>query len=187
MTTDAAWIEATVARWERPLIAYARRILGDDDDARDAVQETFLRLCRQPRSEVEHRLPEWLFTVVRHCAIDHLRKERPMHATTDHGVQEDIAGPATAPFPAPSARLEAQEASSGLLGALATLPRNQQDCIRLKFQQDFSYQQIAAVTGLSVTNVGYLIHVGIKALRARLADPVRSIPRPLSAAAGAQP
>jgi RNA polymerase sigma-70 factor (ECF subfamily) len=45
MMTDAAWIEASVERWERPLIAYAQRILGDDNDARDIVQETFLRLC----------------------------------------------------------------------------------------------------------------------------------------------
>lgn len=178
MTTDAAWIEASVARWERPLIAYARRILSDDDDARDVVQETFLRLCRQPRAEVEHRLTEWLFTVVRHCAIDHLRKERPMHAIVD----QDSAEATTAP--PPSARLEAQEASSGLLGALATLPRNQQDCIRLKFQQDFSYQQISSLTGLSVTNVGYLIHVGIKALRERLT--VKTSATSI-AAAGAQP
>ena len=85
-----------------------------------------------------------------------------MHAIVD----QDSAGAAT--VPPPSARLEAQEASSGLLGALATLPRNQQDCIRLKFQQDLSYQQISSVTGLSVTNVGYLIHIGIKALRERL-------------------
>jgi len=42
--------------------------------------------------------------------------------------------------------LEAQEANTGLLGALASLPRNQQDCIRLKFQQDLSYQQISGVT-----------------------------------------
>ncbi len=169
MTTDAAWIEASVARWERPLIAYARRILGDDDDARDVVQETFLRLCRQPRGEVEHRLTEWLFTVARHCAIDHLRKERPMHTIVD---QESAGAALTA---APSARLEAQEANTGLLGALATLPPNQQDCIRLKFQQDLSYQQISAVTGLTVTNVGYLIHIGIKTLRERLAARASSI------------
>ena len=161
MTTDAAWIEASVARFERPLIAYARRILGDDDDARDVVQDTFLRLCRQPRGEVEHRVTEWLFTVVRHCAIDRLRKERPMHAIADHEPVAETAPP-------PSARLEEQEASTGLLGALAHLPRNQQDCIRLKFQQGLSYQQISGVTGLSVTNIGFLIHTGIKALRARL-------------------
>ena len=162
MTKDAAWIEACVARWERPLIAYARRILGDDDEARDVVQDAFLRLCRQPRGDVENHLTEWLFTVVRNCAIDHLRKERPMDSIADHHIEE------VATATAPSARLEAQEASSGLLGALASLPRNQQDCIRLKFQQDLSYRQISGVTGLSETNVGYLIHIGIKTLRERL-------------------
>lgn len=162
MTKDAAWIEACVARWERPLIAYARRILGDDDEARDVVQDAFLRLCRQPRVDVESHLAEWLFTVVRHCAIDHLRKERPMESIVDQNIEE------VATATAPSARLEAQEASSGLLGALASLPRNQQDCIRLKFQQDLSYRQISGVTGLSETNVGYLIHIGIKTLRERL-------------------
>ncbi|HEX3133805.1 MAG TPA: sigma-70 family RNA polymerase sigma factor [Planctomycetota bacterium] len=160
MTTDAAWIEAAVARYERPLIAYARRILSDDDRARDVVQDTFLRLCRQSRGEVEHRLVEWLFTVVRHVSIDRLRKERPMSAIADREFSEAA--------PPPSARMEQQEAGSGLLGALASLPRNQQDCIRLKFQQGLSYQQISGVTGLSVSNIGFLIHTGIKSLRARL-------------------
>ena len=164
MTKDAAWIEACVARWERPLIAYARRIVGDDDEARDVVQDAFLRLCRQPREEVDNHLAEWLFTVVRNCAIDHLRKERPMHSIADHHIEEVATATAMAPF----ARIEAEEASSGLLGALASLPRNQQDCIRLKFQQDLSYRQISGVTGLSETNVGYLIHIGIKTLRERL-------------------
>ncbi|MBA3698988.1 MAG: sigma-70 family RNA polymerase sigma factor [Planctomycetes bacterium] len=176
MTTDAAWIEASVARFERPLIAYARRILGDDDEARDVVQDTFLRLCRQPRGEVEHRLVEWLFTVLRHVAIDRLRKERPMSTIADHDLTEAA--------PAPSARMEQQEESSGLLGALATLPRNQQDCIRLKFQQGMSYQQISGVTGLSVGNVGFLIHTGIKTLRARLAPLTAST---TSASSGPQP
>jgi RNA polymerase sigma-70 factor (ECF subfamily) len=39
--------------------------------------------------------------------------------------------------------------------------------IRLKFQNGFSYKQIAGITGLSVSNVGFLIHTGIQALRKR--------------------
>lgn len=168
MTTDTSWIEAAVARYERPLIAYARRILSDDDRARDVVQDTFLRLCRQPREEVEHRLVEWLFTVVRHCAIDRLRKERPMSTIAAHE-------PAAAAAP-PSRQLEQEEAAGGLLDALGALPRNQQDCIRLKFQQGLSYQQISRVTGLSVSNVGVLIHTGIKRLRARLSPLAATAP-----------
>ena len=40
--------------------------------------------------------------------------------------------------------------------------------IRLKFQHGLSYKQIAEVTQLSVSNVGFLIHTGLKALRERL-------------------
>ena len=48
---------------------------------------------------------------------------------------------------------------------LARLPENQQEVIRLKFQQGLSYKEISSVTGLSVTNVGFLIHTGLKRLR----------------------
>jgi RNA polymerase sigma-70 factor (ECF subfamily) len=160
---DNAWIETVVARWELPLIQYAQRILGRAHDARDVVQDAFLRLCREDRSELEPRLVAWLFTVCRNGAIDRLRKEPPMHIHASTGLAE-----AAAPPHSPAAGLERQEAASGLLGALAALTPNQQDCIRLKFQQGLSYQQISALTGLSVGNVGYLIHVGLRALRERL-------------------
>ena len=56
--------------------------------------------------------------------------------------------------------------------ALAQLTPNQQEVIRLKFQDGLNYRQISEITGLSMTNVGYLIHVGIKGIRQRLAEPV---------------
>jgi RNA polymerase sigma-70 factor (ECF subfamily) len=65
--------------------------------------------------------------------------------------------------------MEQAETLAGVLSALAQLPSNQQECIRLKFQQGLSYQEISRITNLSVTNVGYLIHMGIKSLRARFA------------------
>ncbi len=161
---DTAWIETVVARWELPLIQYVQRILGQAHDARDVVQDTFLRLCREDRDQLEPRLVAWLFTVCRNLAIDRLRKERPMHVPAPTELDEPAAPPHS-----PAAGLERQEAASDLLGALATLTPNQQECIRLKFQQGLSYQQISALTGLSVGNVGYLIHVGLRALRAHLA------------------
>ncbi len=50
------------------------------------------------------------------------------------------------------------------------LPANQQECIRLKFQHGLSYKQISQVTDLSVTNVGFLIHTGLKTLRKQLSE-----------------
>jgi RNA polymerase sigma-70 factor (ECF subfamily) len=163
MSAPADWIETCVARFERPLTVYAWRLLGDADDARDAVQDTFLRLCRQDRGDIDSRLAEWLFTVCRHCAIDRLRKDRPMHPLAEPQLAEP------SPAAAPAVVMEQEETLQGVLSALAGLPSNQQECIRLKFQQGLSYQEISRITNLSVSNVGYLIHMGIKSLRARFA------------------
>ena len=49
------------------------------------------------------------------------------------------------------------------------LPANQQEVIRLKVEGGLSYREISELTGLSVSNVGYLLHVGLTSIRARLA------------------
>jgi RNA polymerase sigma-70 factor (ECF subfamily) len=51
---------------------------------------------------------------------------------------------------------------------LETLPPNQREVIRLKFQNGFSYREISRISGHSVSNVGFLIHTGMKTLRQRL-------------------
>ena len=72
---DATWIYEVVERYERPLVRYAARLLGDVEHARDVVQDTFLQLIRQDHSKLDGRLPEWLFTVCRNRALD-VRKKR---------------------------------------------------------------------------------------------------------------
>lgn len=70
--------------------------------------------------------------------------------------------------PAPPAAAQRRETLGRTLRVLGSLPSNQQEVVRLKFQNDFSYRQIAAITGLSVGNVGFLIHTAIKSIRERL-------------------
>ena len=157
------WIEALVARYERPLCQYAYRLTGNYDSARDAVQDTFLKLCREGVLEDDHVAP-WLFRVCRNRCIDVLRKEKPMQTLTD--AQAAIL---PAPGRSPAEETGLRESVSLLLRKLAQLPANQAECIRLKFQHQMSYREIAAVTALSETNVGYLIHVGIQTLRQQAA------------------
>ena len=61
--------------------------------------------------------------------------------------------------------LEKKEEEAQLLSLLTQLPEKQQEVIQLKFQNGFSYKEIAKITGLSSSNVGYLIHTGIKTMR----------------------
>ena len=71
----------------------------------------------------------------------------------------------------PLALVEGAETAGTALRILATLPPNQQEVIRLRFQDGLRYREIAAVTQLSLSNVGYLIHTAIKTIRERLCAP----------------
>ena len=72
--SDEAFFTQALARYERPLISYAKSITGDWESAKDAVQETFLRLNRENLKDLEPRLAAWLFAVCRTRAIDYRRK-----------------------------------------------------------------------------------------------------------------
>lgn len=154
-----AWLREVIARWEGPLVRYAARVAGDLDLGRDVVQETFLRLCREERSVVGTHLARWLFTVCRSRALDVRRKESRMSLALD---LDERTSPGEV---APDELLERRETTGRLMSLLEQLPDNQQAVILLKFQNELSYREIADITGHSVSNVGFLLHTGIKRLR----------------------
>lgn len=164
-TENGAWVRDAVARFEGPLTLYAARLVGEAETARDVVQETFLRLCVQDRAAIESRLAEWLFTVCRNRALDVLRKESRMSRLSDDQVHGCVS---TAP--GPSELAERRDSAAKVLDLLETLPTSQREVIRLKFQNGFSYQEISRISGHSVSNVGYLIHTGLKTIRGHLFD-----------------
>lgn len=160
---SAERMRSVLDRLQGPLIRYAVRITRDLEQARDVVQDTFLQLFSQDLTRLNGRLDPWLFTVCRNRAIDLCRKEsrmNPLEETLSDAPDHRNAGALE--------MLEAAEDVSDLLRALGRLPANQQEVIRLKFQNGLSYKEISQVTGLSVANVGFLIHTGIKTIREQL-------------------
>jgi RNA polymerase sigma factor (sigma-70 family) len=159
----AEWIHAAMDRYAGPLTRYAMTITGDLDSARDVVQDTFVRLCSENATRLDSRLPQWLFTVCRNRALDFQRKEKRMEPLSEIRLKLEAS-----PEPSPSAQAEQRETSSRVLDVVARLPKNQQEVIRLKFQNGLSYKEISKVTRLTVSNVGFLIHTAIKAIRHQL-------------------
>ncbi|HRX83286.1 MAG TPA: sigma-70 family RNA polymerase sigma factor, partial [Pirellulaceae bacterium] len=76
------WINTVVQQYERPLVRYAAQITGDLERGRDVAQDTFLRLCKQDREQLDGHLVEWLYTVCRNRALDVRRKESRMRSMT---------------------------------------------------------------------------------------------------------
>lgn len=155
-------MEALLRRFERPLLQYATRILGDGDRARDVVQETFVKLQNENRHQADDSPAKWLFTVCRNGALNICRKEKRLTYLDD-----ELLEARESEQPAPYEKLEAKEATGFLLKILGSLPPRQQELLQLKFQNDLSYQEISEITQLSVTNVGVTIHNALKTLRQR--------------------
>lgn len=153
------WVGEALERFGGPLEHYAQRLTGDPERARDAVQETFLWLCRQEPGSLNGNLRERLYTVCRSRAIDAHRKDRRLRSATAVVEQKQ------APAPEPNALAEQREDGARMREALVKLPELQQEVVRLKFQHGLSYREIARVTGRSVTNVGFILHKAMHAMR----------------------
>jgi len=158
------WVRATVERYEKPLIRHAARIVGDADRARDVVQDTFLRLCEANQAKVDSRLAGWLFTVCRNRALDVRRKDTRTSAPVNEPQHNTSSSPAT--------KAEQNETQRLVLRTLSTLPADQQEALRLKFQDQLTYREISQVMGKSLGTISNLLTLALAAMRSQLETPL---------------
>ncbi|HAT20956.1 MAG TPA: sigma-70 family RNA polymerase sigma factor [Verrucomicrobiales bacterium] len=158
-------VHRALIEFESALIGYAASIVKDEDRAKDVVQDTFIKLYEQDPEKVKESLKAWLFTVCRNRALDILRKEKRMVALVDEKADRLEGTTAT-----PDRVADWDERVTQVMNALDRLSDNQRKVIRLKFQQELSYKEISEATGLAPGNVGFLLHTGLKRLRALLPE-----------------
>ena len=154
------WIAEALERYQASLVRYSSWIVGDIDVAREIVQETFLRMCKEDPAKISAHLVQWLFTVCRNLSLDARRRETRM---TPLGDMEIAVAP----------NLEEKHTLNQIFQVVETLPKNQREVIYLKFQCDLSYKEISEITKLSVTNIGFLIHTAVRAIRREMLSPAR--------------
>jgi RNA polymerase sigma-70 factor (ECF subfamily) len=158
-----------VEQMEGPLLRYAFHMTRNREQARDIVQEAFLRLCRSEPEMFRDRIEPWLYTVCRNLALDakrmQSRTKQLSKLETDHLAGDN---------PQPPAALAIEESRGEVCTLISGLPPNQQEAIWLKFREGLKYREIAAVMGTSISNVGFLIHKGINTIRKELSLPARA-------------
>jgi RNA polymerase sigma-70 factor (ECF subfamily) len=159
---DEDWLRAIFEQWEDRLVRYASRAAGNLEWGRDIVQDAFVKLCCEPNRPKDN-VSAWLFTVCRNRAKDILKKERRMHSVS----LEDREGLLDR-SPEPPQMAELREDVELARSMLKQLSPNQQEVISLKIEHGLSYREISEITGLSVTNVGFLLHQGLKILRSKM-------------------
>ena len=161
-------IEELFTALESPLLSYALRLASDAAAAEDIVQEAFMKLHAQFSEVREPR--RWLYRTVHNLALNHRRQAGKIVSLNLPG--DDGAAPAndTAdPQPLPDEQIARWEGIGLVRLSLATLDDRSRELVRLKFNEELSYKEISARTGLNIGHVGYLLHHALKAVADELA------------------
>jgi RNA polymerase sigma-70 factor (ECF subfamily) len=167
-TSGSETIEELFAALESPLLGYALRFVGEPGAAEDLVQEAFMKLHAQFDAVREPR--KWLYRTVHNLALNNRRaadKIVPLEQPSEDGssTTQDTADPQ----PLPDEQIARWEGIGLVRLSVETLDERSRELVRLKFNEGLSYKEIAARTGLSVGNVGYVLHHAIKAIATELA------------------
>lgn len=161
-------IEELFAALESPLLTYALRLVSQFGVAEDVVQEAFMRLHAQFDDVREPK--RWLYRTVHNLALNHIRdagKIVSLELPSEQGASS--AAETADPQPMPDEQIIRLEGIGLVRLSLETLDDRSREVIRLKFNEDLSYKEISARTGLSTGNVGYLLHHALKAIADELA------------------
>jgi RNA polymerase sigma factor (sigma-70 family) len=160
--TSENWLEQALEQFERPLLNYALGICRDPECSKDVVQDTFVKLATECADARPTNLAAWLFRVCRNRLIDLQRKNfRLVSGDADYSELEGTDEQS----PQPDRTLEKKEDHAAVLRLVNALPPRERELVRLKFQANLSYKEIADITGLKEGHIGYLLHQAIKQLR----------------------
>lgn len=160
------WVAEVFRERQTALVAYTTaRLAGNAEDARDVVQEAFVKLCQQRWPDIEKHAAAWLYKTCRNRAIDILRREKRM-STAKMGPE--LSGIPDQSAREPSEAADRDEQLHQVRQQVGGLSQQQQEVLRLRLHDGLSYKQIAEVTGLSVSSVGFQLHDAISRLRSKL-------------------
>ncbi|WP_320672590.1 RNA polymerase sigma factor, partial [Patulibacter defluvii] len=155
---DAEAFGEVFRRYHQPLYRYCAGLIGNGDDARDALQNTMARaLVSLTGVSREIALRPWLYRIAHHESINVLRRRRP-----------DLELDETAPAPGPSPEDAAVEAErwQTLRDDLKALPERQRGALLLREMAGLDAEQIGAAMGTSPAAATQAVHEARESLRA---------------------
>jgi RNA polymerase sigma-70 factor (ECF subfamily) len=158
---DVKAFETLVRRYQRPVLAIARRFARDDDDAEDLAQRAFINASERAESWRGGSFKSWLFRIVVNLAKNHVRDTARFDRSEDAHETEGEPTEADA-----HQRLEDREQQKALREAVAQLPRRQREVLLLRIDGDLPFAEIASMLGITETNAKVNFHHAVQKLKA---------------------
>jgi RNA polymerase sigma-70 factor (ECF subfamily) len=161
--------EELVRRYQRPIVAYVYRMVGDYDTALDLAQEVFIRVYNSlGRYRPEFKFSTWIYRIAHNASIDHLRR-----AGSTRTEEMEVAGDGGSTFEKPIAsksltpeqETERGERRAEIEEVVRQLAPAYRELIVLRHSHDLSYDEIAEVTGLPLGTVKNRIFRAREAMR----------------------
>lgn len=172
-TGDSAAWDALFRRYQLPLYVYVFELVRDEQASLDIVQETFINAARHIGSlRDDDKFGSWLFGIAHQKCIQHWRKQaRRTGVSPVSDLDETDLENVPAPFEtAPDELLIRDEQEVEFMKLLDQLPAPQRSVLLLHFIEDFSLEEIAGITGVSIGTVKSRLHYAKKSLRRLLEE-----------------
>jgi len=147
--------EELVRRYQRPIVGYVFRLIGDYDSALDVTQEVFIKVYNSlDRYRSDYKFSTWLYRIAHNAAVDHLRR----NSISPQSIETESADGTyqiqfESPVPSPEKDREQSEWRAEIKAVIGLLPPAYRELILLRHSQDLSYDEIAGVTGLPLGTV----------------------------------
>lgn len=156
---DEDALEELVDRWYPRIYAYALRTTGQEQDAQDVTQETFLALLRHRKSFVRKNFQSWLFTIAHHKCVDLFRLQGRLAAVPEE--LERLSNPDSSGQVLDRAVLEQ---------TLERLPPLQREAAVLHYFHGFTPREIAAMTDSPLSTVRWRLTAARRAMAEMLKE-----------------
>src|SRR5437870_2904729 len=159
-----------VRRWERRIYALAYGMLGREEDARDATQETFLAAFRNLRGfRGEAKVSSWLHRIAVNQCITRQRRARVRSETAlEDETERDAASFTLATSLSPASQAESRERTEVVRRAVAALPPELRQVIVMKEFEEMTFQEIAETLDIPLSTVKSRLYTALKQLRMKL-------------------
>jgi RNA polymerase sigma-70 factor, ECF subfamily len=178
---DVESFNQLILRWERPIYALAYRVIGREEDARDVVQETFLRAFRAlPGFKGQAKFSSWLYRIALNLCRDWIRRRRrsPLVEVPEGVDPVDLAAESQ-PVESVEELVARKELSEVVAEAMELLPEEQRTAIILKEYHGMTFQEIADLQGCPLSTVKTRLYQGLTVLRRHLEKSGRISPQPM--------
>jgi RNA polymerase sigma-70 factor, ECF subfamily len=172
---DSDAFRALVEQHGRSVFRLAYRMTGNEQDAEDVVQESFLRAYRQlGRFESRANFGTWLYRIVSNCSVDLMRSKQARHdQVRGDSLDESVVELPAADGPGPERMAQSAEIDRRVQDALGALSPLERAAFTLRHYEGRSIDEISATLGLGTSAAKHSVFRAVKKLRVALA-PLRS-------------